>query len=71
MLIIEVESNDMVLSIRLGIGFYGNIWSKTLRAFTAEEGETIIDGVPKHSLTRPKSGFKYSYLLYIIYINVL
>ncbi len=50
MLIIEAESDDTVLSILLGIGFYGNIWSKTLRAFTAEEGKSIIDGVPQHSL---------------------
>ncbi len=46
MLIIAAESDDTVLSIMLGIGFYGNIWSKMLQAFTAEEGKTIIIGVP-------------------------
>ena len=55
----------------LGIRFCGNMWSKTLRAFTAEEGKMVNDGVSMHSLTRPKRGFEYSYLLYIIHINVL
>jgi len=45
-LIIEAASDDTVLSIMLGIGSYGNVRSKTLRAFTANEGKTIIDELP-------------------------
>jgi len=41
-IIINAPSDDVVMSIMLKIGSHGNIRSKTLKAFSAEEGFRII-----------------------------
>ena len=41
-IIIDAPSDDMVMSLMLKTGSYGNIRSKTLKAFSAEEGFKII-----------------------------
>lgn len=41
-IIINAPSDDVVMSLMLKIGSYGNIRSKTLKAFSAEEGFRII-----------------------------
>jgi uncharacterized protein with GYD domain len=41
-IIINAPSDDMVMSLMLKIGSHGNIRSKTLKAFSAEEGFKII-----------------------------
>ena len=41
-IIINAPSDDVVMSLMLKIGSYGNIRSKTLKAFSAEEGFKII-----------------------------
>lgn len=41
-IIINAPSDDMVMSLMLKIGSHGNIRSKTIKAFSAEEGFKII-----------------------------
>ncbi len=41
-LIIEAPNDEVVMSLMLKVGSYGNVRTKTLKAFTAEEGKTII-----------------------------
>lgn len=41
-IIINAPSDDVVMSLMLRSGSYGNIRSKTLKAFSAEEGFRII-----------------------------
>ena len=41
-IIISAPSDDAVMSLMLKVGSYGNIRSKTLKAFSAEEGFKII-----------------------------
>jgi uncharacterized protein with GYD domain len=41
-IIIEAPNDDIVMSLMLKIGSYGNVRTKTLKAFTAEEGIKII-----------------------------
>jgi uncharacterized protein with GYD domain len=41
-LIIEVPNDEAVMSLMLKVGSYGNVKTKTLKAFTAEEGMKII-----------------------------
>ncbi len=41
-IIIEAPNDEAVLSLMLKVGSYGNVRSKTLKGFTAEEGIKII-----------------------------
>jgi len=41
-IVIDAPSDEKVMSLMLKIGSYGNIRSKTLKAFNAEEGFKII-----------------------------
>jgi uncharacterized protein with GYD domain len=41
-IIINAPSDEMVMSLMLKIGSHGNVRSKTLKAFSAEEGFKII-----------------------------
>jgi|SRR6266542_1502917 len=41
-IIIEAPSDEVVMSLMLKVGSYGNVKSETLKAFTAEEGIRII-----------------------------
>ena len=41
-LIIEAPSDEVVMSLMLKVGSAGNVKSRTLKAFTAEEGIRII-----------------------------
>jgi uncharacterized protein with GYD domain len=41
-IIIDVPNDEKVMSLMLKIGSHGNIRSKTLKAFNAEEGFKII-----------------------------
>lgn len=45
-LIIEAPNDEAVMSLVLKVGSYGNVRTKTLKAFTAEEGRDIINGIP-------------------------
>lgn len=42
-IIIEAPSDEVVMSLMLKVGSYGNIKSQTLKAFTAEEGIKVIN----------------------------
>ena len=41
-IIIEAPTDEVVMSLMLKVGSYGNVKSETLKAFTAEEGIRII-----------------------------
>jgi uncharacterized protein with GYD domain len=45
-IIMEAPNDDAVMSLMLKVGSYGNVRSKTLKAFTAEEGMKIIKNLP-------------------------
>ena len=45
-LIIEAPNDETVMSLVLKVGSYGNVKTKTLKAFTAEEGREIIKDLP-------------------------
>ncbi len=45
-IIIEAPSDDAVMSLMLKVGSYGNVRTKTLKAFTTEEGMKIIKDLP-------------------------
>lgn len=41
-LIVEAPTDEVIMSLMLKVGSYGNVRTKTLKAFTAEEGMKII-----------------------------
>ena len=41
-IIMEALNDEAVMSLMLKVGSYGNVRTKTLKAFTAEEGMKII-----------------------------
>ena len=41
-IIIDAPNDEIVMSLMLKVGSYGNVRTKTLKAFTAEEGIKII-----------------------------
>ena len=41
-IIMEAPNDESVMSLMLKVGSYGNVRTKTLKAFTAEEGMKII-----------------------------
>jgi len=41
-IIIEAPNDEIVMSLMLKVGSYGNVRTKTLKAFTAEEGIKVI-----------------------------
>jgi uncharacterized protein with GYD domain len=45
-IIIEAPNDKVVMSLMLDVGSYGNVRTKTLKAFTAEEGVRIIKDLP-------------------------
>ena len=45
-IIIEAPNDEAVMSLMLKVGSAGNVRTKTLKAFTAEEGLNIIKNVP-------------------------
>jgi uncharacterized protein with GYD domain len=45
-IIIEAPNDEIVMSIMLKVGSAGNVKTKTLKAFTAEEGFKIIKNLP-------------------------
>jgi uncharacterized protein with GYD domain len=45
-IIIEVPNDEVVMSLMLKVGSAGNVRTKTLKAFTAEEGIKIIKDLP-------------------------
>jgi uncharacterized protein with GYD domain len=45
-IIIEVPNDEVVMSLMLKVGSAGNVRTKTLKAFTAEEGMNIIKNLP-------------------------
>jgi uncharacterized protein with GYD domain len=45
-LIIEAPNDEAVMSLILKVGSYGNVRTKTLKAFTAEEERKIIKDLP-------------------------
>ena len=45
-LIIEAANDETVMSMMLKVGSAGNVRTKTLKAFTAEEGMKIIKNLP-------------------------
>lgn len=45
-IIMEAPNDDAAMSLMLKVGSYGNVRSKTLKAFTAEEGMKIIKNLP-------------------------
>jgi uncharacterized protein with GYD domain len=45
-IIIEAPNDEVVMSLMLKVGSAGNVRTKTLKAFTAEEGLNIIKNVP-------------------------
>ncbi|MBA2268015.1 MAG: GYD domain-containing protein [Nitrosopumilus sp.] len=45
-LIIEAPTDEVIMSLMLKVGSYGNVRTKTLKAFTAEEGMKIIKDLP-------------------------
>ena len=44
-IIIEAPNDETVMSLMLKVGSAGNVKSKTLKAFTAEEGRKIINDI--------------------------
>ncbi|MGA7899952.1 MAG: GYD domain-containing protein [Nitrososphaeraceae archaeon] len=45
-IIIDVPNDEVAMSLMLKVGSAGNVRTKTLRAFTAEEGKKIIKDLP-------------------------
>jgi uncharacterized protein with GYD domain len=45
-IIIEAPNDEVVMSMILKVGSAGNVRTKTLKAFTAEEGMNIIKNLP-------------------------
>jgi uncharacterized protein with GYD domain len=45
-IIIEAPDDEVVMSLMLKVGSAGNVRTKTLKAFTAEEGMKIIKNLP-------------------------
>ena len=45
-IIIEAPNDKVVMSLMLDVGSYGNVRTKTLKAFTEEEGVKIIKDLP-------------------------
>ena len=45
-IIIEAKNDETVMSLMLKVGSAGNVRTKTLKAFTAEEGMKIIEDLP-------------------------
>jgi uncharacterized protein with GYD domain len=45
-IIIEAPNDEAVLSLMLKVGSAGNVRTKTLKAFVAEEGLKIIKDLP-------------------------
>ena len=45
-IIIEAPNDEVVMSLMLKVGSAGNVRTKTLKAFTAEEGMNIIKNLP-------------------------
>ena len=45
-IIIEAPNDKVVMSLMLKVGSYGNVRTKTMKAFTAEEGIKIIKDLP-------------------------
>ena len=45
-IIIEAPNDEAVMSMMLKVGSAGNVRTKTLKAFTAEEGMKIIKDLP-------------------------
>ena len=45
-IIIEAPNDEAVMSLMLKVGSAGNVRTKTLKAFTAEEGMNIIKNLP-------------------------
>lgn len=45
-IIIEAPNDETVMSLILKVGSAGNVRTKTLKAFTAEEGIKIIKDLP-------------------------
>jgi uncharacterized protein with GYD domain len=45
-IIIEAPNDEAVMSLMLKVGSAGNVRTKTLKAFTADEGMKIIRGLP-------------------------
>ena len=45
-LIIEAPNDEAIMSLILKVGSYGNVRTKTLKAFTAEEERKIIKDLP-------------------------
>ncbi len=45
-IIIEAPNDEAVMSLMFKVGSYGNVRTKTLKAFTAEEGMKIIKDLP-------------------------
>ena len=41
-IIIEAPNDEVVMSLMLKVGSYGNVRTKTLKAFTADKGMKII-----------------------------
>ena len=46
LIIIEAPNDEAVMSLMLKVGSAGNVRTKTMKAFTAEEGLNIIKNVP-------------------------
>jgi uncharacterized protein with GYD domain len=44
-IIIEAPNDEAVMSLMLKVGSYGNVKTKTLKAFTAEEERKIINDI--------------------------
>src|SRR6478672_2441917 len=45
-IIIEVPNDEVAMSLMLKVGSAGNVRTKTLKAFSAEEGKKIIKDLP-------------------------
>ena len=45
-IIIEAPNDEAVMSLLVKVGSFGNVRTKTLKAFTAEEGRKIINDTP-------------------------
>lgn len=50
-IIIEAPNDETVMSLMLKVGSTGNVRTKTLKAFAAEEGRKIIQELSLSSLT--------------------
>jgi uncharacterized protein with GYD domain len=44
-IIIEAPNDEAVMSLVIKVGSYGNVKTKTLKAFTAEEGRDILNNI--------------------------